>query len=66
MPGTFPISMLSSTKENPSWDGAVGFASGEVPGERRDWLPSGAGIAAGMQRAAAKAGSRAAQRWEAG
>lgn len=64
--GTFPISWLSTTKENPSWDGAVGFASGGVPGEWRDWPPSGTGIAAGMQRAAAKADFCAAQSWEVG
>lgn len=55
--GTFPISLLPSAKENPSWDGAVGFASGGVPGERGDRPPSSGSIAAGMQRAVAKAGS---------
>lgn len=37
--GLSPSPHPSATKENPSWDGAVGLASGGVPGERRDWPP---------------------------
>lgn len=55
--GSSPFPHHSTTKENPSWDGAVGLACRRVPGEQRDWPPSGAGPVAGMQE------SRA-QRWE--